>query len=259
MILDLNNSKHAYFIGFAQADGSLYEETRNRGVFKIELQYGDKHILKEFSKLLDCNFSIRDRIRDTNFKEKYHSCILKVYDKHFRDEINKYIPYGKKSNCINMPHGIKRNDYFRGIIDGDGSIGFTSKKIPFVSLVTDSEFLAKEFINYIKDITGKEKTTSRNLRDNVFNICILKEDAQKLVKDMYYDGCLSLHRKYNKVENILKWKRPYDMKIVTSKKWDKFQDEYILTHSIKDSMIKLNRSRSSISCRLARLKNKIAN
>lgn len=255
--LDLNNPNHAYFIGFAQADGTLCKNTRNRGKFQIELQYEDGKILEDLSQLLDCNYSITNRIRDTNFKKGYHSCCLSVHDKGFRDEISKYIPYGKKSNIVKMPQGVKRNDYFRGIIDGDGSVGFTSNGYPFVSLVTDSEFLAKEYIQYIKDITNKEKHTTRNSRDGVFNICVLKEDAQKLVKDMYYENCLSLQRKYEKAKDILKWQRPKNMKVRISKRWDDFQDEYILTHSIEDSMSKLNRSKNSICCRLNRLKNDV--
>lgn len=253
MKLNIKNSEHAYFIGFSQADGSLSEQSRNRGKFRIELQQNDKELLNKFSNLLECNYKISERTRNTNFKDEYHSCMLTVYNQDFRNEMSKYMCNGKKSDSVKMPKGIIKKDYFRGIIDGDGSIGFTSNGFPFVSLVTESEELAKDFLNYIQEITGKIKKTSRNTRDNVFNIMVNKEDAQLLVKDMYYDNCLALDRKYNKVKDILEWKRPEGLKKINSRSWDNEQDKYILTHTIEESIKTLNRTRSSIKNRLFRL------
>lgn len=152
-----------------------------------------------------------------------------------------------------MPIGIIKRDYFRGIIDGDGSLGFTASGFPFLSLVTESEYLAKDFIDYIKEVTGKTKTTSRNTRDCVFNIMINKEDAQLLIKEMYYDNCMALNRKYEKAKDILSWTRPKYLKKINSKRWDNCQDKYILNHTIEESIATLNRTKSSIQNRLFRL------
>lgn len=251
--LNIKNSEHAYFIGFAQADGSLYEQSRNRGRFSIELQRNDREVLEKLSSILDCNYTITERIRDTNFKENYSSCCLNIYNLDFRNNIKKYLCVGKKSDMIKEPKGIIKNDYFRGIIDGDGSIGFTSEGFPFVSLVTDSQQLAIDFLDYIKELTEKQKTATRNTRDNVFNIMVTKEDAQILVQDMYYSNCISLKRKFDKSLEILNWKRPYWLKKVNSKRWDKEQDEYILNHTIEESIKILERTESSIKNRLFRL------
>lgn len=253
MIFDIKNPQHAYFIGFSQADGSLSEASRNRGKFQIELQQNDKEVLEKLSSILDCNYSISERKRNTNFKEDYSSCCLRVCDLNFRNEIKKYLCAGKKSDSIKIPKGIIKHDYFRGIIDGDGSVGFTAKGFPYVSLVTESEDLAINFIDYIREITGKSKTTSRNKRDNVFNIMVTREDAQELVKHIYYDECMALKRKLDKVIDILSWTRPIGSKKVNSRTWDKSQDEYILTHTLEESIKLLNRTKSSIKNRIFRL------
>ena len=84
-----------------------------------------------------------------------------------------------------------------------------------------------------------------------------KEDAQKLCDYLYTDASLYLNRKYEKAMEVLKWIRPDNMKkISTRKKWDSVQDEYILTHTIEESMKHLDRTKKSIQTRLYRLNNR---
>lgn len=70
---------------------------------------------------------------------------------------------------------------------------------------------------------------------------------------MYYDGCLSLDRKYQKSIEVKKWERPGGMIISPKKYWTDGQDEYILNHEIEESMDYLDRSEKSIKMRLWRL------
>ena len=94
----------------------------------------------------------------------------------------------------------------------------------------------------------------------MYNICIYKEDAQLLTKELYYDDCLSINRKYLKSKEVLEWIRPKDMiKVDNRKFWDKEQDKYILTHTIEESMKYLDRSENSVKMRVFRLKNKLSN
>lgn len=160
---------YAYLFGLIQSDGHLYNNTRNRGKLCIEVSKKDEDILWEFKKLLPFNSFITERIRNTNFSENYTSVIWKVYDKQFRDYLEFWgLPSGSKSNLINLPScKFSAADYFRGIIDGDGSLGLTSKEFPFLSLVTSSSQIADEYLKLICKITGKSKTSSRNLRDRV--------------------------------------------------------------------------------------------
>lgn len=83
------------------------------------------------------------------------------------------------------------------------------------------------------------------------------EDAQKVCKNLYYNNCLCINRKLEKVEEILKWNRPKDMRKVNKrKKWDDEQDNFIMNHTIEESMEKLDRTKSSIKTRLYRLRKK---
>jgi hypothetical protein len=88
-----------------------------------------------------------------------------------------------------------------------------------------------------------------------YNICMLKEDAQKLCIILYQSGCLCLKRKLEEVQKLLLWKRPDDWRKKTVQKgWTEDQDNYIKEHSVQESMDFLKRSKQSVSLRLWRLK-----
>jgi len=256
-ILTMENPFYAYLFGLIQTDGHLYQNSRNRGRLSIELGKRDEKLLLELQKRLPFHSSVSERIRKTNFSDEYISVIWNVFDKRFRDFlIENGIPSGRKSEIISTPVcKYSEIDYFRGLIDGDGSLGLTSKGFPFLSFITASSEIAKVYLAFLKAITGKEKTSAKNKRDNVFNIAVYKEDAQKIVKILYYENCLALPRKIQKSKDVLNWQRPTTMKRIENKKrWTQAEDKFILSNSIKDAMKKLDRSQNSIEMPLWRLK-----
>lgn len=139
--IDLNVAELAYMFGFLQADGHLYSNTRNRGRLSLELKVQDAWLVEQFARLVPFYSSIRTRTRRTNFSEIYSSVIWTVHDRSFREAlIAKGLPQGKKSDIISIPDGeFAQVDYYRGIVDADGSLGITAQGIPFVSLMTVSE------------------------------------------------------------------------------------------------------------------------
>ncbi|BAY23837.1 hypothetical protein NIES2100_36290 [Calothrix sp. NIES-2100] len=209
-----------------------------------------------FKSLVPFHSSITERVRNTNFSANHTSVIWRVYDKRFRDYLESWgLSNGCKSELIKPPScSFSKVDYFRGLIDGDGSLGLTSKGFPFLSLVTSSSHIVVEYRELISQITGKVKTSKRNTRDSIYNIVVYKEDAQLLAKHLYYDGCLALTRKLIKANEVLSWSRPPNMKCIKNRKsWTPEEDEYITNHSVECSMKVLGRSRNSIEIRLWRL------
>lgn len=257
--INLKIPEHSYFFGFVQADGTLRKTTRNRGKLEIEVGKKDLHILKSFKSLFPSVYCpIKTRNRDTNFKKNYKSYTLGIYNLEFRNEINKLgLPYSKKSEIISPPKvNFCERDYIRGLLDGDGSLGITARKVPFVSFTIKSEDLKDYLLSVIEKITRERKRLNRNTRDNIYNIMINREKAQEMVKYLYYPGCLTLKRKLKNAKLALKWKRPRDMRRVLNKKfWDGWEDKYILSHTVKKSRNHLKRTRRSVITRLWRLKN----
>jgi hypothetical protein len=254
--LNLSIPIYAYMFGFFQSDSHFRKQPRNRGVLQIELGIEDLHILELFKKIIPVNSTIIERLRDTNFKESYHSAIWKVHDVRFRNLlVSLGLPYGKKCKNIYVPDfNISKPDYYRGLIDGDGSVGFTKKGRPFISLCTSSDSIADGYLDYIREIIGKTKKCNRNSRDDAYNIMLNVEDAQKMISTLYYKECAALKRKLDISLATLSWIRPQGMRRIPNKKfWDDEQDRFILLHSVEESALKLNRSVSSIKTRLYRL------
>lgn len=255
--INLKIPEHSYFFGFAQTDGYLEEHSRNRGRLRIELGKRDKNILESFKELFSSVYSsIINRVRDTNFKENHKSYTFNIYNKEFRQELNKLgVPYGKKSQIVSLPKSnFCERDYIRGLIDGDGSVGITGRGFPFISITITSGKLKNYLFNIIEKITGESKKITRNKRDNIYNIMINREKAQQFIKYLYYPNCLALRRKLKKAEMALKWKRPKDMKRVFQKFWEKWEEKYILTHTRGESYNHLKRTESSVKNKLWDLK-----
>lgn len=250
------NPVHAYLYGLIQTDGHLSQDTRNRGKLQIEMSYRDADVLKQLASVIPYNSRISTRTRSTNFSPEHTSATLRVCAKEFRDElVGLGMMYGKKSETLDVPQcKFSAADYFRGIIDGDGSLGFTSHGFPFLSLCTASEKLAVAYEAFIRQMTGKEKRLLRNSRDRVFNIIVFKEDAQAVAVTLYYQDCVSILRKKRMALTMQAWKRPRDMRQVVHKKfWTNEQDGYILSHTVEESALALQRTAQSVKMRLWRL------
>lgn len=259
MEYSINNEFIAYFIGFVQTDGTITEQSRNRGRISIEINSGDRNLLEQMKEELNklgLNATLGERTRDTQFKVDYQSVILRVFDLEFRQFISNYIPSGKKSDTVQFVKDIDSTyikHYVRGLIDGDGSVGITSEGFPFVSFWTINESLAAGLENYFFKLTNKHRSLNRTKRDDGITIVYTKEEAQLISEELYRDADIKLDRKYKNYLELMKWQRPPDMKKMYSKKWDKEQDEYILNHTINESMQELGRTERSIKARLFRL------
>ena len=101
-------------------------------------------------------------------------------------------------------------DFWRGVIDGDGSVGITGKGLPFISLCTQSRSLVEAWLEYTKRLTGVDRRVVL-LKNGTYDPVIWKEEAQQLISTLYYTGCIALARKRRKAEAALTWRRPASM------------------------------------------------
>lgn len=255
--LDVTRPQEAYMYGFIQTDGHMSKDTRDRGRVSVEVAEQDRNVLETFATLIPYHSGLSMRTRKTNFSQNITSVTWKVYDKRFRDGLLALgMPYGKKSSIIAPPAcEYSQVDYFRGILDGDGSLGITANSYPFVALVTASSALAEAYIAFLSKLTGKTKTLALNTRDHIYNITIYTEDAQLIASTLYYNGCLALTRKMQSAHKVQSWQRPNSMRKrdFARKSWTPVEDAYILSHTVEESVETLNRTRKSVAVRLWRL------
>lgn len=259
-MLNINNEPIAYMIGLIQSDGSVSEEDRNRGKIRIELNKNDSNILIKLYNLISSfgiHCGLNERTRDTQFKHDYKSVILSVYNLEFREFVSRYVPIGYKSHKVAFPDGldsVNTRHYIRGFIDGDGSVGLKRDGSPFISLWSVNESIMRSFEEYFFKLTGVHRTLNPTARDNGYSLMYSNEEAQIIIRELYTDCNLYIDRKYNNALNALKWKRPDGKKKIKRQVWDAEQDNFILTHSIEESIEYLDRTEKSIKSRLFRLK-----
>ncbi|WP_330290309.1 SANT/Myb-like DNA-binding domain-containing protein [Streptomyces sp. NBC_00576] len=257
--MDLTVPEYAYMFGFLQADGHLHQGPGQKGRLTVELNVRDVDLLYRFKHLTPYNSSVTERVRSTNFAESHHSATWTLCSLEARTTLNQLgLPYGRKSTNIAPPLGaFSRRDYLRGLIDADGSIGYTGPGRPFMSLTTSSTAIGTYLCSYAQEKAGVERVIKRNTRDEVYNISYEKEAAQTLVADLYYSGCLSLGRKQVKADSLTSWTRPPDMRVVHSRRsWTAQEDQLLLqSDDIVAISIELGRTEQSCRLRLWRLRN----
>ncbi|MFI8915628.1 LAGLIDADG family homing endonuclease [Streptomyces sp. NPDC053513] len=256
--MDLEDPEYAYMFGFLQADGHLARGTGQKGRLSAEINARDIHILYEFQRLTPYYSSVTERVRSTNFAEQHHSATWTLCALEARSIINELgIPYGKKSRTIRPPRvQFSRRDYLRGVIDADGSLGWDSEGVPFLSFTSASTAMAAYLCHYTKKITGAERIARRNTRDQVYVITYFKEQAQQLAEHLYYPGCLALEHKKANAAAIQTWVRPADMKCAPPRRrWTAADDRELLRlGDPAAAAIALDRTEQSCYMRLWRLR-----
>lgn len=256
--MDLRAPEYAYMLGFLQADGHLERGAGKKGKLSVELNARDIGLLREFQNLTPYYSSVTERTRSTNFAESHNSATWTLCSLEARTVLNDLgLPYGRKSKTIAPPRGeFSHHDYLRGVIDADGSVGYTGKGFPFVSLTTASTAIGRFLCDYGKQVAGVQRTIKRNERDGIYNVLYAMEAAQRLAAGLYYPGCLSLKRKHTVADSLSAWVRPARMRSAhTRRRWTAAEDRILLKlNSPTAAAEALDRTPQSCNLRMWRLR-----
>ncbi|WP_370413380.1 LAGLIDADG family homing endonuclease [Streptomyces fradiae] len=255
--MDLENPDYAYMFGFLQADGHLQAGIGRKGKLTVEINARDIAILEEFQRLTPYNSSITQRTRATNFAEVSHTATWALCALEARTRLNDLgIPYGRKSKRITPPRvPFSRPDYIRGLIDADGSVGFTKDGHPFISLTTQSTAIAVYLCHYTNRTLGIRKIPGRNKRDAAYNVVYLREGAVALAQHLYTPGALALERKQLAAGDVSAWERPTDTPPPRQvRTWTLLEDNILLSSAtIEEAASALGRTYQSCNLRRWRL------
>ena len=203
---NIDTDEKGYFLGLLITDGNIfqYNSATHQINVNLTLQESDKYILEKFQKAVQSNRKITNDGRGC--------CQVMVLSTIMAKDLEQYGVIPQKTFTIRFPFNVPKQYYnaiFRGIIDGDGSIGFYSqpgKKAHSKSIRLCSA--SKEFLQDIQMLLFQElNIRPRSIRQEKENLWTIgygaKNDLEKIISWMYKDSTIYLSRKKEKCDLIL--------------------------------------------------------
>jgi DNA-binding transcriptional regulator WhiA len=202
---NIDCEEKAYWLGFISADGSISSNKKYGHRMSIELSVVDEHHLEKLSSHINFPGKIRRRHK-TSFGKNKEFCCLNVSSKTMVLDLIGLGVTPNKSLSLSMPNiPIDLYKHFiRGVVDGDGSIGFNNRNGAILSICSGSlQFLIS--IKHIFDTYsgfaggGLYKSLNSNLNTLSYGG---NNSAFKIIEWLYKDAVVYLDRKYTRYLEI---------------------------------------------------------
>lgn len=196
----------SYYAGFIAADGNI---SKKRDNLTISLTAKDTDFLKRFLDNLDSNYKVHSGIA----KEKFEYSYIIINSKQIVEDLKNNFNIIPNKSLIYSPPNFENLDceecFVMGLIDGDGTIGFTKRTgkninsfyISFVGTLESTTLVKKCF----ERILNKETSNlyQRDVSKNFYQYRISDKSAREVYIYFYekYNWLPTLSRKWNN-ENL---------------------------------------------------------
>jgi hypothetical protein len=195
---DSNNPETAYWIGFLLTDGCVHEYTTKHcsPCITLQLKESDKSILEEYAKFLEYQGLItQDKIK--RWKISINSYKL-------AEDLIKFNVTPRKTFYAKAPEIFEDNNLFwRGVMDGDGSMWSGEKGILRINLTSASLDLIEQFQEYCNNILDNSSNVNitsffTKEENEMYRVVYTGNFALRILDIIYKDNGPKLDRKYNK-------------------------------------------------------------
>lgn len=197
---DMTREGPAYFYGLLLSDGNVSND-----IIQIGLHQQDRYIiekLKEELNLLDNKVKDYDLlVKKTGNTSKVSS--LRFMDRRIVESLRSLGFAERKSGKEVLPEKIKYNRHFwRGMIDGDGSIYISNNKLS-VELIGSKE-ICQGFLDFSRMYAFNIRAEVRkHPSSDIYRLAVCSSNAEKVLHIMYEDSEFFLKRKKAKIPSIL--------------------------------------------------------
>ena len=205
------NPESAYWVGFLMADGCIPQTLKS---IQLGLDVESRPHLEKFQTFLGSNFKIRDTItRLKGRDEDYPANVVSVYSKKIVDDLKRYGVVPNKSFRAGVKVLENNPHFWRGVIDGDGSISKNNMlEFGCSSLELVTQF--RDFVvnhNHSFEFSGKiEKQHDKEY----YRIRLARNATFVILKILGYDDpqATVLEKNKNKALKIIHGKKPQGYK-----------------------------------------------
>lgn len=187
------NEASAYWIGFLMADGCVTQT----GTVKIALNSKDRNHLEKFKNFLQSEHPIK-QITVTPFKDKtrvFEHSSFSANSKKIVKDLNSFGVVPAKSLTAKAIKLEMDRHFWRGVIDGDGSVLISKRGDVSISLIGSHEIVS-QFARFTKTIIHSKAKI--NTRFNNAYITFSSRNAYKIISYLYKDCSVYLDRKFQK-------------------------------------------------------------
>ena len=203
LAFDTITTESAYWVGFLMADGNIFGNS-----IQVELSEVDKEQLVKLKGFLGVENALTYVTR-TNSKPSYK---LSIGSKYAVEKLAKFGVTPRKSKTAKVSNDLALNrDFWRGIIDGGGTLGVYKKRgrkdqyFAQIALV-GSEFIMEQFMSYVRTILPTCNRKILNCENgSYFKVGFTAKQARAIITAIYNGAPdnIRLCRKYEKAMEIL--------------------------------------------------------
>ncbi len=190
------NPEASYFCGLLYTDGSV---TKNR--VSISLQKQDSVIVWRLRSFLKATHPIRTIAANNSYKNSQPSVLLGVSSAQLAQSLQQYGIVPNKSTRQIPPMSMLSNPHWwRGVVDGDGSVGFRKSGRPYV-YITGSKATCEQFIWFGREYADFDVSIQPN--NSIWQVTINGYPCQPIIRAMYHGTSLAIPRKLNNAVEII--------------------------------------------------------
>lgn len=196
----LDDEPAAYYYGFLVTDGCL---GKNKNHVTLSLSHEDTHILETMKWWMESYAEINTDICN---RKSGHITIMKRFtfaNKIVRLSLESHGLHPQKSKIATVPNTYSHDNswskhFWRGVIDGDGSLYINTNKCRVINLVGSLD-LCEKFRDYCNSKISISMVPSITKTDNIFSVSFAGRNAIEIAKHLYLDSDpkYRLVRKYN--------------------------------------------------------------
>jgi len=182
------NDKSAYWLGFMMADGNVcLPSAGGQPKIAIGLNVKDKAHVEKFRSFLRSTHKI-------SYYKKNNAVNFAVSSQKLADSLAAYNIVPRKSFIATAPDAlVNEPNFWRGLIDGDGTVAINKDGCPLVTLY-GSYSIVNQFSKFIKSYEPKCRATVAP-RGNIGSVTAYGRYATHILWILYHDASVSLNRK----------------------------------------------------------------
>lgn len=199
-------SESAYWIGFLAADGNVAKE---HNYISVKLQTSDIGHLRKLAKFVNSKNKIAAQITNTKFIAGHQVKANALFTHSLRftsgqmikDLANHNVVPNKTDICKPSESFKFNRDYWRGCIDGDGWVGYSSKYNRHDIGFCGTYDMVQGFLEYVQTFAITNAKPSKD--GSIYKIRFQHSLARQIITHLYQDATIYLDRKYEIAKGVL--------------------------------------------------------